>query len=211
MAIDAPFATEAFLLVNAERRIDCVDRTARSVLNLTPRDVLGAPCHQMLALHRADGRPFCAATCPVRSELARGAPSVEHHRLNYRNGRGLMEVCLTAVPLFRPADGGMAILHIVNRSSRCKAVHGDETRREGKQSAPAGTITLDRLTRREREVLGLLAQGRTIGEISETLFIARATIRHHIQHVLEKLEVHQRLHAVAAWMQSASEDSALQL
>ena len=188
MPIDAPLATEAFLLVDAGRSIDCVDRTARAVLNLEPSDVLGAPCHRTLALLRADGRPFCAATCPVRTALERGAPHVEHHGLKYRNGREELEVCLTAVPLFRPSDGGMGILHILVRSSHCRAPH-------------AGPIALNRLTRREREVLGLLAEGRTTREISDVLFITPATVRHHIQHVLEKLEVHRRLHAVVAWMQ----------
>jgi len=196
MSIDAPLATEVFLLVDAGRCIDCVDRTARTVLHLEPSDVLGAPCHRTLALLRADGRPFCAATCPVRTALERGSPHVEHHRLTYRNGREEFEVCLTAVPLFRPSDGGMAILHILVRSPHCKAPH-------------AGPIALNRLTRREREVLELLAEGRTTREISDFLFITPATVRHHIQHVLEKLEVHHRLHAVVAWMQSPPEASHL--
>jgi DNA-binding CsgD family transcriptional regulator len=195
MRTAVPLETEAFLIVDARRCIDCVDRAARSVLNLEPSDVLGAPCHRTLALLHADGQPFCSATCPVRSELARGAAHVEHHRLRYRNGGGEFEVCLRAVPLFRPSDGGMAILHILVRSSHCRAPH-------------AGPINLGRLTRREREVLALLAEGRTTAEISEFLFITPATVRHHVQHILEKLEVHRRLHAVVAWMEAppAGED-----
>jgi DNA-binding CsgD family transcriptional regulator len=189
MSLEAPLAAEAFLLVDAGRCIDCVDRTARTVLNLEPGDVLGAPCHRALALLRADGRPFCAATCPVRTALERGAPHVEHHRLTYQKGSEAFEVCLAAVPLFRPSDGGMAILHILVRSSHCRSPH-------------TGPIDLGRLTPREREVLGLLAEGRTTREISDVLFITPATVRHHIQNILEKLEVHRRLHAVVAWMKS---------
>jgi DNA-binding NarL/FixJ family response regulator len=53
------------------------------------------------------------------------------------------------------------------------------------------------LTKREREVLDLLAEGRTEQEIAEQLFITPKTVATHIQRVLRKLEVHSRTQAVA--------------
>ncbi len=53
------------------------------------------------------------------------------------------------------------------------------------------------LTRRELEVLALLASGRTQREIADSLVIANKTVATHLQHVLIKLGVHSRAEAVA--------------
>jgi DNA-binding NarL/FixJ family response regulator len=54
-----------------------------------------------------------------------------------------------------------------------------------------------KLTSREVEVLGMLAAGRTTPEIAERLHISQLTARSHIQNILEKLEVHSKVEAVA--------------
>jgi DNA-binding NarL/FixJ family response regulator len=53
----------------------------------------------------------------------------------------------------------------------------------------------ERLSRREREVLALLAEGRDHTQIASTLVISPQTARTHIQNILEKLEVHSRVEA----------------
>ncbi len=54
-----------------------------------------------------------------------------------------------------------------------------------------------RLSRREREVLGLLADGAGTDTISELLYISRNTVRAHVQRVITKLGAHSKLEAVA--------------
>jgi two-component system nitrate/nitrite response regulator NarL len=54
-----------------------------------------------------------------------------------------------------------------------------------------------RLTRRELEVLALLADGLTQREIARGLSISPSTVARHIEHVLSKLGVHSRAQAVA--------------
>ena len=56
---------------------------------------------------------------------------------------------------------------------------------------------LELLTRREREVLGLLAQGADKDMIAHQLVISPETARTHVQNILAKLEVHSRLEAAA--------------
>jgi two-component system nitrate/nitrite response regulator NarL len=53
------------------------------------------------------------------------------------------------------------------------------------------------LTRREREILALLAAGASGKEIAAELFLSPNTVRTHVQNVLTKLQVHSRLEAVA--------------
>ena len=53
------------------------------------------------------------------------------------------------------------------------------------------------LTRREREVLDLLAAGLSHTEIATSLMLAPKTCAKHIERILEKLDVHSRAQAVA--------------
>jgi two-component system response regulator NreC len=47
--------------------------------------------------------------------------------------------------------------------------------------------SLDALTAREREVFMLLAEGKSPGEVAETLFVSPKTVHTHRQHIMEKL------------------------
>ncbi len=53
------------------------------------------------------------------------------------------------------------------------------------------------LTRREREVLTMLAKGADKSAIAQELFISPQTVRTHAQNILHKLQVHSRLEAAA--------------
>ncbi len=52
------------------------------------------------------------------------------------------------------------------------------------------------LTEREREVLRLIAQGRTNADIAETLTVSEATVKTHINHLFAKLGARDRAHAL---------------
>ena len=54
------------------------------------------------------------------------------------------------------------------------------------------------LSRREIEVLRLVADGRTAGEIATQLFISTRTAEHHIQNIYTKIGVSSRA-AAARW------------
>ena len=58
-------------------------------------------------------------------------------------------------------------------------------------------LTLDPLSKREHEVLQLIADGATNQGIAEVLVISIDTVRHHVSNILSKLEVTNRTQAVA--------------
>jgi DNA-binding CsgD family transcriptional regulator len=55
------------------------------------------------------------------------------------------------------------------------------------------------LTPREREILELLVRGYRYGEIGERLFISLDTVRTHIRHIYEKMQVRSRAEAAARY------------
>ena len=63
--------------------------------------------------------------------------------------------------------------------------------------AGAGRI---QLTERERSVLRLIADGRSLPEIARDLHLSRATVKTHVAHIYEKLGVSERAAAVAEAM-----------
>lgn len=52
------------------------------------------------------------------------------------------------------------------------------------------------ISKRELEVLNLLASGKSNDEIAQTLFVSRNTIKTHIANLYQKLEVKRRIQAV---------------
>ena len=58
------------------------------------------------------------------------------------------------------------------------------------------------LSDREREVLELVGNGRSIEQIADTLFISPQTVRTHIQNAMRKMEARTRTHAIVLAIRS---------
>ena len=56
------------------------------------------------------------------------------------------------------------------------------------------------LSRREIEVMSLIADGHTNGEIAAHLFLAEKTVKNHVRRIYSKLGVHNRPTAIAHWL-----------
>lgn len=93
----------------------------------------------------------------------------------------------------KPLDSG-ELLARVKRSLRRVTPHANGAGNGNGHTRDANNAGL---SPREREILGLLADGRTQGQIATELVISSKTVATHIQHILSKLGVNTRAQAVA--------------
>jgi DNA-binding CsgD family transcriptional regulator len=81
------------------------------------------------------------------------------------------------------------------KRSRLDLVIGPEAGDEGDNDAAAGSPDPWGLSQREREVLAMLADGRTNRQIGDALFISDKTASVHVTHILAKMGVSSRTEA----------------
>ncbi|WP_250280867.1 MULTISPECIES: LuxR C-terminal-related transcriptional regulator [unclassified Frankia] len=67
--------------------------------------------------------------------------------------------------------------------------------------------TDSRLTRREIDVLRLMAAGNTNARIADRLIISEGTVKSHVKHILRKLNAASRTEAVSIWLHGEREAS----
>ncbi len=67
---------------------------------------------------------------------------------------------------------------------------------QGSDHAPASNANVSLLTDRELEILQIIAKGLSNNEAAKVLGLSKATIRTHLEHIYEKLDVTNRVEAV---------------
>jgi NarL family two-component system response regulator LiaR len=115
-------------------------------------------------------------------------PAIRAGALSYLlKGIGLDE--LTAA--VRKAARGEAVMHPHVAARLVQELHG---------ASPEAALLYTDLSEREREVLRLIADGRSNAEIAERLIIGERTVKSHVTNILGKLHVADRTQAaIYAW------------
>ena len=73
-------------------------------------------------------------------------------------------------------------------------------RTPGSQDEASGPASL---TPREREIMNLIAQGLTNGQIAERFVLSEKTVKNHVNRIYAKLDVSNRAQAAAMWLGTA--------
>jgi len=182
---------DAAFAVNRHGLIVHWNPAAEKLFGHTTDAALGQRCWKLLSGQDIFGNRYCCANCPLL-DMASHHESVHGFQLLLQtSSEGRKEFSVSCLAIFSDPESGL-LYHICREPE--KGQQGVEHRHV--VNGHMQRIHNGHLTERELEVLALLADGKSTREIASTMFISEATVRNHIQHVLHKLHVHNRLEAV---------------
>ena len=187
-----------------DRTIRHLNVRAESLLECSPSECVGRRCYDVLGARTrsisrsGELRPFCCVHCPIQNALERGRelPHLEMYVLCSGGGRW---VDLLPIPVTGD-DGVTLVVHCAlprDMERRLESYIAHVASRSPHRACPGG---LDALSSREKEVLRLLAEDLTLGDIAERLGVSYVTVRNHVQHVLAKLCTHSTAEAIAVYL-----------
>ena len=179
-------------------RIVLWNRAAEKILGYAAREVVSRPCCDVFVGHDDRGNRLCYQGCHVMT-LVKLGEAIQSFDMKTRTKTGhpvWLNVSILAVPddtpgttvtvhLFRDVTATKELLTLVHERLAATADRDN------------GVDTTSVLSRRELEVLRLLAAGLNTKSAAERLHVSPATIRNHVQNLFGKLGVHSRLEAVA--------------
>lgn len=191
-------AGEAVMVVDGRQRVVLWNEAAEKLLGWRKDEVVGRPCYRVVTGHDRSGHLVCCPGCP-EFVMARTGEPIPPRDVCYRSrdGRYVWVNQSTVVVRLGPGEDEHWVVHLfrdISHQRRVEELVDLLTQREGFR---AGGSPSQPLTRREREVLGMLAQGMDTQAIARALFLSTATVRNHVQNLMRKLGAHTRAEAVA--------------
>jgi PAS domain S-box-containing protein len=172
---------------------------AEGLFGYPAQDVIGRACHEVLDFDDRCGNAVCDAECSMQAVLGDGRWVVPTREVLARteSGRRLW-LSLTTILVPSAADERCSRIHLMREVGVTPELEVAILERLAQpKRGEVDASVIDQLTLREREVLRLLAEGLGTQEIAERLFVSSTTARNHVQHILNKLDCHTRLEAVA--------------
>jgi DNA-binding CsgD family transcriptional regulator len=193
---------EAVFARNASQRITFWNKECEELLGLPERSAVGKHCYDVVSGRDAFGNVHCVPNCRIGFQARDKSDPVHEFPLSVRTKDGWkrFDVSTFTIPSYHPSLS--TLVHVLHESKengqQCEASAGGEgAAPEPLRPIPAVEGQLAVLTRREREILRLLAQDMTTEEIAAALFISPVTVRNHIAAILQRLNVHSKFAAVA--------------
>jgi DNA-binding CsgD family transcriptional regulator len=195
----------AFATDSRDRIVFCNSGAAR-ILGRRADELVGRRCYEAVAGRDVFGNRFCYANCPVRAGV-RAQENLSGFDLDVSgngNGPASVNVTIFRIPSLRPDLFTLVhVLQPIAESSRLAwllarlgAIVPDGNGPEPVHAQPTAQEPPP-LTVREREILQHIAGGLQNKEVAARLDLSTATVRNHVHHILDKLQVHSKLEAVS--------------
>jgi len=189
-------AADGAFAIGPAGRLVLWNRAAERILGWSAKEVLGRSCCEVLVGSDVNGNRLCYQGCHVMS-LVEQSEAVQHFEMQTRAKTGKsvwLDISILEVPA---ANGGRSLtVHLFRDVTATKALLDLVGERPASPAASNGDGA-PLLTKRELEILQLMASGANTKVLAERLHVSRATIRNHAQNIFAKLGVHSRLEAVA--------------
>ena len=166
---NAPYGAYA---VDLNQTIVFWNLEAERMLGYSASDVIGRKCYEVLLSVAENGTQTCVKNCPAVYAAAHGhTPPISSVRMRCASGQRKQ---MAVFPIIMNAQKSRLILiHLFHET------HGDDF--------PHLMSTQSLLTRRETEVLSLLAAGLRVSEVAGQFVISVHTVRKHVSNASKKL------------------------
>jgi PAS domain S-box-containing protein len=189
-------AGDGAFAVGPDGRVAVWNRAAERILGWSAKEALGRPCCEVLAGGDGHGNSICYEGCDVMGQVRLGEP-VEHFEMKTRTKAG-QAVWLDVSILEAPATNGNrpATVHLFRDITATKKLLEIVQERTAPTAQSNGNGA-SALTKREIEILQLMAAGANTKVLAERLHVSPATVRNHAQNIFAKLDVHSGLEVVA--------------
>ena len=185
--------------VNGSGKIALWTESAEKILGYSAQEVMGRLSCEVFVERDAPGNRLCYRGCHVLTLVEQKEP-VQHIAMATRTKAGKpvwLDISILVVPGAR-LDAS-STLHLFRDVTASKEIEALVRKRftQARPAVPPEAVPPPALTRREFEVLRLIASGANTRRMAERLRVSPTTVRNHVQNILGKLGVHSRLEAVA--------------
>lgn len=189
-------ATDGVFAIDQHMRVVYWNTAAERLFGVDEAAAIGRRCDEIVSGYETSGAVLCAPDCRVMG-CARRGHAAETYDLVRTAVDGTQQWLNVSIIVLRGRRRASTLtVHLIR----------DVTARRGVEQRSATLLSglgnadapdeLPPITRREAEVLRLLACGASNAKIAETIGISTTTVRNHIEHLLAKLGVHSKLEAV---------------
>lgn len=197
---------DAAFAIDATGAIVAWNAAATELFNLPAENVMGQPCHEIMRGKDECGA-VCSENCLVRHAIQSNRP-LKNFDVLVPTAQG--ERWCNVITIITPINNGVPpfsihILREIDTRKRLELLLSDfVVTRSGLSAESVKSIlqtqpTVTRqtvLSHRELEILRLLAKGMKGQAIADHLSLNLVTVNNHIQHILHKLNAHNRLEAI---------------
>jgi PAS domain S-box-containing protein len=195
--------------VDAQQRIVYWSPSAERTLGFRAKDVKGKLCYELIGGKDSRNYRFCRRNCPIMANARRGRSTPDYDVLCVvSTGEEKWVNMSVAIP--KKNRGEFQVVHLFRDVTRRRRTEefaqkaatalrellSKEMGEPEEEQGDTSPTPLPKLSRREMEVLRLLAAGMTTRQIADTLAVQPITARNHITRLLTKLGVENRLQAV---------------
>jgi PAS domain S-box-containing protein len=198
--------SDSAFVVDSSGLIVAWNRAAEEMFQKPAAEVMGRPCGQILQGTNERG-PVCSRDCTIQQAVRKHHP-IHNFDLQVKTSKGLQWCNISvlvaeemhqsgpySIHLVRSVDTGKRLEILFRDFAQGQSRKGDGIENLEGHSNRSPILETD-LTRRELQILRILAKGGTTSKIATQLHISRTTVNNHVQNILRKLDAHTRLEAI---------------
>ncbi len=202
---------DGMFCVDSNQRIIAWSESAEQVLGHVSSEVLGRPCYEVIGGRDSQSYRFCRRNCPTMINARRGRTTSDYDVVARTKRGSDVWVNVSTLLLKTKRKRSPVVIHTLRDVTERRRVEGmarrametlrqltseSEDQMAEQVIADPRPTPLPALSKRELQVLRLLACGMGTRQIADNLGVSPVTARNHITHVVSKLGAANRLQAV---------------